>query len=246
MRAVFAYVEVFSTGFYYEISHMKFTVDTWVRIMIIRVGILHIPQLDEAVSEVITEKLRDVIPMIFIILENSVDSQRNWIEHTLVRWSDEEELDLIITVGGTLPAPGPSSCEIVPEATLSVSERTLPGVPEAMRRYAQTETDLALLDRSIAGIRGRTFILNLPAGAAPALLFLESVAGLIEPIVAHLHSSPTAPQLSDVLEIAIDPKPNEKAASELVADTPSLPSKFDLQLDSEEFAAFLHRGEADV
>lgn len=103
-----------------------------------------------------------------------------------------------------------------------------------------------MLDRSTAGIRGRTFILNLPAGAAPALLFLESVANLIEPIVAHLQSAPTAPQLSDVLEIAIDPTLDEKVVSEIVVDTPSPSNKFESKLDPVEFAAFLRRGEADA
>jgi len=214
--------------------------------MIIRTGILHISQLDETASELITEKLHDTVPMIFILLENHVDSQKNWIEHTLEQWCDEEELDLIITIGGTLPASGPSNQEIVPEATASVIERSLPGISEAMRRHAQIETPLALLDRSIAGIRGRTFILNLPSGAAPALLFLEPVANLIQPIIAHLQPISTAPQLSDKLEITRHSEQGKESQPESNIAIPSEITTSTRKLDPAEFAAFLRRGEIDA
>ena len=100
---------------------------------------------------------------------------------TLRRWCDEEELDLVLTVGGTMPAPGPSGRQIVPDAAAEVAERSLPGLGEAMRAYAQETTDLALIERSAAVIRGRTLILNLPDGAGPATLFLEAVTGVIAP-----------------------------------------------------------------
>lgn len=205
--------------------------------MSICVGILHVPDLDEFASKTIREELHRRIPMLAIILENSVESQRNWIEYTLERWCDEEELDLIITIGGTQLAPGPSSMEVVPDATLAVVERQLPGISETMRRYAQKESRLALLERGIAGIRGRTLILNLPAHAAPALLFFEAIVDLIEPAVAYLQQHLDSPTMSDVLEI--------DRASTIAEDKINEPDRATHQLDPGEFAAFLARSKTD-
>lgn len=203
--------------------------------MVIRTGILTIPEPDEHAVQVVSERLRQVVSGVIMLQESSARSQRNWIEDILRRWCDEEELDLVVTIGGTFPAPGPSADEIVPEATLAVVERLLPGLTEAMRAYAQTESELALLDRGVAGIRGRTIILNLPGGAAPAVLFLEAIVALIGPLAAHLQGEPSAPRLSDVLEIQSDKH----------EDAPAISSTGSTKgLNAEEFAAFLQRTKA--
>ncbi len=88
----------------------------------------------------------------------------------------------------------------MPEATLAVAERLLPGLPETMRALAYEQSPLALLDRGVAAIRGRTVLLNLPAGAGPAALFLDAVVEVIPAIVRHLQDDPSAPQLADVLD----------------------------------------------
>ncbi len=201
--------------------------------MMIRTGILTVPQPDEQAVQVVSQRLQQVVPGAILVQESSARSQRNWIEDILRRWCDEEELDLVITIGGTFPASGPSADEIVPEATLAVVERLLPGLAEAMRAYAQIESELALLDRGVAGIRGRSIILNLPGGAAPAALFLEAVVELIGPLAAHLQGDPGAPRLSDVLET----QANE--ADDLAVNLPASQAK---GLKAEEFAAFLQRG----
>src|SRR4051794_12266714 len=94
--------------------------------IVIRTGILTIPEPDEQATQVVSRRLQQVVPGAIIVQEISARSQRNWIEDILRRWCDEEELDLIVTIGGTFPAPGPSADEIVPEATLAVVERLLP------------------------------------------------------------------------------------------------------------------------
>lgn len=71
----------------------------------------------------------------------------------------------MITIRATFPTAEPSAHEIVLETT-AIVERMLPGIPETMRACAQEETHLAMLDRSVAGIRGRSLIINLPEGAA--------------------------------------------------------------------------------
>src|SRR5205085_9445749 len=65
---------------------------------------------------------------------------------------------LILTTGGT----GFSPRDFTPEATESVLERTAPGIAEALRADAIRQTPHGLLGRGVAGVRGRTLIVNLP------------------------------------------------------------------------------------
>ena len=73
-------------------------------------------------------------------------------------FADEAGVDLILTTGGT----GFSPRDVTPEATREVIEREVPGLPEAMRAAGLQATPQAMLSRAIAGIRGRTLIVNLP------------------------------------------------------------------------------------
>jgi molybdopterin biosynthesis enzyme MoaB len=205
---------------------------------LIRTGLLMIPELDEAAAETVRSLLRAACPSALMIMESAAANRRNWIEAVLVRWCDEEELDLILTVGGTLPAAGPSAHEIVPEATTAVIERPLPGLSEAMRAYGQEQTLLALLDRGVAGIRGRTLLLNLPAGASAAGHFLEAVVDLIEPILQHVQADPRAPSLAAALDANASPAELD--------DAPEAPSPTPGGLDPDEFAAFLRRTRGDA
>ena len=204
----------------------------------IQTGILCVPRMDDEAAQSITTSLRDAIPDLLVIIEQGADSQRHWIEMCLTRWCDEEELDLVVTIGGTMPAPGPSLAEIVPEATATVIERSLPGLSQEMRFHAATQTSLALLDRGIVGIRGRTLIINLPEGPEAALLFLEAIVGLIEPTIAYLQETSDRIYLSDVLA------PLSEDLEELVTDDPETQavSEHSFGLDADEFAAFLRKG----
>lgn len=80
------------------------------------------------------------------------------IVRTLKEYADKENLDLVLTTGGT----GASSRDYSPEATIQVIEREIPGVSEAMRAYGQARTPYSMLSRGRAGIRGKTVIINLP------------------------------------------------------------------------------------
>ena len=73
-------------------------------------------------------------------------------------WADDLQLDLILTTGGT----GLSPRDVTPEATLKVAERMVPGLAEGMRLASLAHTPHAMLSRGVAGIRGRTLIVNLP------------------------------------------------------------------------------------
>ena len=68
------------------------------------------------------------------------------------------EAQLVLTTGGT----GFAARDVTPEATLGVVDRLAPGVAEAIRADAIAKTPHALLSRGVAGIRGRTLVVNLP------------------------------------------------------------------------------------
>lgn len=80
------------------------------------------------------------------------------IEVCLTEWCDESDLDLVLTTGGTGFAPR----DVSPEATRAVIQREAPGLVEAMRAASLSHTPHAMLSRAVAGIRGRTLIVNLP------------------------------------------------------------------------------------
>jgi molybdopterin adenylyltransferase len=93
------------------------------------------------------------------------------IEAKLKQWSDVEELDLILTTGGT----GFSPRDVTPEATLSVIERAAPGISEAIRSEGMKKTPRAMLSRAVAGIRKRTLIINLPGSVKAVKESLEAI-----------------------------------------------------------------------
>lgn len=201
----------------------------------IKTGILCAPVYDEAAVQAVRQQLAHGVAGVLILQDGYVSMQRNQVEERLRRWCDEEELDLIVTIGGTLPAPGPGSREIVPDATLAVAERQLPGVSEAMRAYAEEALPLAIIDRSQAVIRGRTLILNLPAGAEVATRFLEAVLETIATIVALLGDEPPFTVLDQNLEGSRDEAMPDRAMPE---DKPGAKG-----LNAEDFAAFLRRNQ---
>jgi molybdenum cofactor synthesis domain-containing protein len=98
------------------------------------------------------------------------------VEATLRAWSDGGALDLILTTGGT----GFTARDLTPEATRAIIEREAPGVAEAIRQYGAAATDYAWLSRGVAGIRGRTLIVNLPGstgGVRDGLTVLDRFLG---------------------------------------------------------------------
>lgn len=80
------------------------------------------------------------------------------ISQELKRLSDEKKLDIVFCTGGT--GLGPK--DVTPEATSEIVDRTVPGITEAMRSFGQKRTPYAMLSRNMAGVRGKTLIVNLP------------------------------------------------------------------------------------
>ena len=93
-----------------------------------------------------------------IVGRQIIPDEKDLIRLALIEWSDGEKTDLILTTGGT----GVSPRDVTPDATREVIEREIPGMAEAMRRQSLTLTPHAMISRAMAGIRGRTLIINLP------------------------------------------------------------------------------------
>ncbi|MGN0251860.1 MAG: molybdenum cofactor biosynthesis protein B [Oliverpabstia sp.] len=106
-----------------------------------------------------------------IISQIILPDERKNLEKEMIRIADENLADLILTTGGT----GFSPRDCMPEATLNVSEKRVPGIPEAMRAYSMQFTKRAMLSRSEAGIRKQTLIVNLPGSPKAVRECLEYV-----------------------------------------------------------------------
>lgn len=86
-----------------------------------------------------------------------VPDEKSRIKEAIIRMTDELKLDLILTTGGI----GLSNRDVTPESTMEVIEKNVPGIPEAIR-YAGLKTNPeAMLNRAVAGIRGKSLIINL-------------------------------------------------------------------------------------
>ena len=95
------------------------------------------------------------------------------IERTLIELVDAAGCHLVLTTGGTGPAPR----DVTPEATLAVADRVLPGFGEEMRRISLNFVPTAILSRQVGAVRGQTLILNLPGQPKSIKETLEGVRG---------------------------------------------------------------------
>ncbi len=93
-----------------------------------------------------------------VIFYQIIPDEEDIIAQKLIEISDNIKTDLIVTTGGT----GLSPRDVTPEATLKVIDKRVPGLEEAMRSESMKITPHGMLSRAIAGVRGRTLIVNLP------------------------------------------------------------------------------------
>lgn len=106
-----------------------------------------------------------------------VPDEQEEIAATLRNWSDERQLNLILTTGGTGLAPR----DVTPEATRMVIEREAQGIAEAIRFNSLQYTPMAMLSRGLAGVRGRTLIINFPGSPKAVRECLEYIL----PVIPH-------------------------------------------------------------
>jgi molybdopterin adenylyltransferase len=93
------------------------------------------------------------------------------VEQQLRAWADGLGLALVVTTGGT----GLSPRDRTPEATAAVLAYLVPGIPEVMRASGIKSTPMSMLSRGLAGVRGRTLIINLPGSERGATESLRAV-----------------------------------------------------------------------
>lgn len=113
------------------------------------------------------------------------------IEATLIELTDEVGCDLVLTSGGTGPAPR----DVTPEAVAAVCPRLLPGFGELMRRVSLDEVLTAILSRQEAGVRGHCLIISLPGNPRAIKTCLDAVMAAVPDCVdliggAHLETDP--------------------------------------------------------
>lgn len=91
-------------------------------------------------------------------LTRLIPDEQSQIEKTLVELVDHESCDLVLTTGGTGPAPR----DVTPEATLAIADKVMPGFGEQMRQVSLAFVPTAILSRQIAVIRKTSLVINLP------------------------------------------------------------------------------------
>ena len=112
-----------------------------------------------------------------IVSQRIVPDERAEIKRVLIALADEEQVDLVVTTGGTGPAPR----DVTPEATQAVIEREVPGLAEVLRFEGYRKTPMAVISRGVAGIRGGALIVNLPGSPRAVREGMETLA----PILPH-------------------------------------------------------------
>ncbi|MFQ5654295.1 MAG: molybdopterin adenylyltransferase [Planctomycetota bacterium] len=122
----------------------------------------------------------------WVPLKRLVPDDRGRIEEVLRDLCDEERCSLVISTGGTGPAPR----DVTPEATEAVCSRLLPGFGERMRAASVAAKPTSLLSRQIAGIRARTLIVNLPGSPAALRECLRAVFPAIPHCVELIGGAP--------------------------------------------------------
>jgi molybdopterin adenylyltransferase len=125
-----------------------------------------------ALANILTNKLGAVIHDQAVLPD-----EQNLISEWLKKYADSGHVDFIITTGGTGFAPR----DVTPEATLAILDKQTPGLTEVMRAEALKITPHAMLSRAVAGIRGKTLIVNLPGSPKGA----EENLGFILTVIPH-------------------------------------------------------------
>ena len=111
-----------------------------------------------------------------------VPDDRDEIERVLLHWVEVEEMQLVLTNGGT----GISPRDVTPQATLNVLDYQVPGLADVMRAASLAKTPMAALSRAVAGVRGRTLIINLPGSPKAIKECLDAILPVLPHAISQL------------------------------------------------------------
>jgi len=131
-----------------------------------------------------------------------IPDERALIEATLIELADHEGCALIVTTGGTGPAPR----DVTPEATEAVCDKMLPGFGELMRQESLKVVPTAILSRQTAGIRGHSLIVNLPGKPSA----IADCLGAVMPAIPYCIDLIEGPRLETVPEVCAAFRPKGK------------------------------------
>ena len=120
--------------------------------------------------------------------QSILPDEESAIREILASWADSQDLDILLTTGGT----GFSPRDVTPEATRAVIEREAPGLAEAMRAASLKITPHAMLSRVVAGIRKKTLIINLPGSPKGAVENLQVITPVLSHAVQLLREDPAS------------------------------------------------------
>ncbi len=131
----------------------------------------------QKLSQMLTENQWEVVST------HIVPDDLSRIQEQVLELTQDAEIDLIVTTGGTGLAPR----DVTPEAIRPLLEKEIAGLPELMRLRGLESTDFAALSRSLAGARGETLILSLPGSPKGATQSLQAVLKILSHAVDILH-----------------------------------------------------------
>ena len=112
-----------------------------------------------------------------VVRSEIAPDDKDTIADRLAGWADSPDVDLIVTPGGT----GMGRYDVTPEACLSILDKEVPGLAETMRAQTLQFTPMAMLSRSVAGIRGSTLIITLPGSTKGVRECLD----VVMPVLPH-------------------------------------------------------------
>ncbi len=133
------------------------------------------PEIERVVRECLDSNAEFVVRLL--------PDEQGLIEQTLIELTDQLDCALVITTGGTGPAPR----DVTPEATRAVLEKELPGFGEIMRAVSFPKVPTAILSRATAGVRGTSLIINLPGQPRSIETCLRPLRSAVEKCLSLLH-----------------------------------------------------------
>jgi molybdopterin adenylyltransferase len=139
------------------------------------------PAIPPAKEDKLGTEVERVIAAVFItpaqFVPVHVPNDREQLRAALIHLCDKEKCLLVFTLGGTGPMPG----DIVPDITMEIVDRKLPGFGEVMRYYSYERFKVSVLSRAEAGVRGQSLVINLPARPKPIKFCLRLLQeGIVE------------------------------------------------------------------